>query len=190
MIRTFVALDLPTATQQALAVLQEELRSLDASVSWVKSDRVHLTLKFLGSISAEQVATISEALLEVAARTAPFRLQPAGCGAFPTLRQMRIVWVGLRENTAELRTLHHAVEEALVPLGFAPEGRPFQAHLTLGRVRGKRHLQRLHEALLARRGFLAEAFDVREIVLYRSDLKPEGAFYTPLYRASFAGGTR
>jgi 2'-5' RNA ligase len=188
MIRSFVALDIPRKTQEALAALTLELRKTGAAVSWVKADRVHLTLKFLGSVPPEQIETIQEALLSVAASSPPFRLQPAGCGAFPTIKQMRVVWVGLRGDEQALAALQKSVEAALAPLGFAPEDRPFRAHLTLGRVKGRQHLRSLQEALVGHQEFEAEAFDVKELVLYKSELMPQGALYTPLFRASLAGG--
>lgn len=187
MIRSFVALDIPASAQEALSRLTGELRQTGAAVSWVRADRIHLTLKFLGNVPPDQIQAIQSALETVAASATPFRLQPAGCGAFPTLKQMRVVWVGLRGEDQALHSLQKSVGDALGSLGFEPEDRPFRAHLTLGRVKGRQRLRALQEALLARRGFELEVFDVTELVLYKSDLLPEGARYTPLFRASFAG---
>jgi 2'-5' RNA ligase len=185
MIRTFIAIDLPVLLQASLEELQKELRKTDAPVSWVKPDRIHLTLKFLGDVSPERISDIQAQLATIAARTHPFTLQAAGCGAFPTLQQMRVVWVGLKGDITSLRDLQQRVEEAMVPLDFKPEDRPFKAHLTLGRVKGRQRLRILQEALLARQSFEAEDFDVTELVLYKSELRPEGARYTPLFRAAF-----
>ncbi|HAA04117.1 MAG TPA: RNA 2',3'-cyclic phosphodiesterase [Syntrophobacteraceae bacterium] len=183
MIRAFIALDLHQGVLRALAELQQEWQRTAAPVSWIKPESIHLTLKFLGNIANEQAAEIQALLLKVAAVNAPLRLQPMGCGAFPSIKQMRVVWVGLQGAVEELLKLQKSVEEALVPLGFAPEDRPYRAHLTLGRVKGRRHLQLLQEAVLRRQGFQTEAFDVTEVVLYRSELRPEGARYTALFRA-------
>jgi len=185
MIRSFVALDLPSAVHGALNKLSRELQQSGAPVSWVCAENIHLTLKFLGNVPEENIAAIGEALREVAAATPPFRLQPYGCGAFPALRNIRVVWVGLRGDDAVLKALQSDVEKALAPLGFEPEGRPFKAHLTLGRARGRGHMQKLQEALLTRQSFEVEAFDVTELVLYKSDLRPDGARYTPLFRGAF-----
>lgn len=187
MIRTFIALDLPSTARDVLETMEAELRGTRAAVGWVRPDRIHLTLKFLGDVSPEQIDPIQNALREVARDTSRFRLQPAGCGAFPTLRQMRVVWVGVRGDEEVLRELHHRLEQSMALLGFEPEDRPFRAHLTLGRVRGRENLRALQEALAARQGFAAEAFDVTELVLYKSELRRDGALYTPLFRAPFAG---
>lgn len=185
MLRTFIAVDIPAPVKLELERFGKELKKSGAEVSWVKPERVHLTLKFLGNVPEEAIAGIKNSVKKAAASTAPLRLKPSGCGAFPSLKQMRVVWVGLRGDVEPLRALQKKVEAALLPLGFEPEDRPFRAHLTLGRVKGKRNLHSLQEALLARQDFQAEAFDVTELVLYKSDLRPEGPLYTPLIRAGF-----
>lgn len=187
MIRTFVALDLPPAVKGQLEKLIDELRHSRPAVTWVKADRLHLTIKFLGNVPAEKIAEITTALQGAASRSAPFRLQPSGCEAFPSLKQMRVIWVGLKGDREQLSALRTDVEAALAPLGFPPEGRPFRAHLTIGRVKGPRELNSLQQALQAQRHFQVEAFDVTELVLYKSDLRSEGPLYTPLFRAILSG---
>lgn len=187
MIRTFIALDLPPNVCESLEKFVRELKKADAPVAWVKPDRIHLTLKFLGDVPEERIADIRAAMEEIAASTRPLTLRASGCGAFPTMKEMRVVWVGLTGAREALAGLARRTEEAMVRLGFKREGRPFKPHLTLGRVKGRQHLRALQEILLANQGFTAEDFDVAEVVLYKSDLRPEGARYTPLHRAALAG---
>jgi 2'-5' RNA ligase len=190
MIRTFIAIDLPEACHQALSELQEQLKGADAPVSWVKVHSIHVTLKFLGNIPEELVPRIQTAMEQVAAHTSPFILQPAGCGAFPSLKQMRIIWAGLggdAEATQRLQELQREVESAMEPFGFKKEDRPFKPHLTLGRVKGRRNLRALQDIALKWQDFRTEPFKITEIVLYRSDLRPDGSVYTALFRAPFAG---
>lgn len=187
MIRTFIAIDLPPGVREKIETFERELKKADAAVSWVKPDRIHLTLKFLGDVPEERVPEIQAALEDVARASHAFRLKAAGCGAFPTLKQMRVVWTGIKGDQEALAKLARRVEEAMSPLGFEPEDRPFRPHLTLGRVKGKSRLRVLQEMLLENQGFEAEDFDVAEVVLYKSDLRPDGARYTPLFRAAFAG---
>ncbi len=185
MIRTFVAIDLPAAVQEALDRFEKELQRAQAPISWVKPERIHLTLKFLGDVAPERIPEVQGSLEQVAATAAPFRLQPSGCGAFPSLKQMRVIWVGLQGDGEALKRLQTGVEEAMGKLGFKKEERPFRAHLTVGRVKGRQHLRALQDLLMARQSFEAEAFDVTELVLYKSELRPEGARYTPLFRKTF-----
>lgn len=187
MVRSFIAIDLPPRLQEALGALARELQEARATVTWVKPERIHLTLKFLGDVASERIPDIQQGLEQVAKRAASFRLTATGCGAFPTLQQMRVIWVGLRADGTALNGLQQAVEEAMAQLGYKREQRAFKPHLTLGRVKGRHHLRLLQELLLQRQDFTAEAFDVTELVLYKSELRPEGARYTPLFRKRLTG---
>jgi RNA 2',3'-cyclic 3'-phosphodiesterase len=182
MLRTFVAIDLPVAVQEALDSFEKELQKAQAPIAWIKPERIHLTLKFLGDVAPERIPEIQKSLEDAAGAVSPFRLQPSGCGAFPTVKQMRVIWVGLKGDGGALNKLQQRVEVAMAELGFKREDRPFRPHLTVGRVKGRQHLRSLQELLIARQDFDAEAFDVAELVLYKSELRPEGARYTPLFR--------
>ena len=186
-IRSFIAIDLSDPVRLRIEELVRELRKSDAQVGWVKVEAIHLTLKFLGNVDPELLERIKPALAREAAKTGPLRLEAAGCGAFPGLQSPRIIWVGLRGQIAPLVELARGVEEALVPLGFKPENRPFKPHITVGRVKGRVRLQSLREKLLSHAGFAAEPFDAAEIVLYKSELRPDGARYTPLFKTPFSG---
>ncbi len=186
-IRTFIAVDISENSRRALSELHGDLSGIDAAVKWVDVRQIHLTLKFLGSTDTAMVPDIRDALREIGARTPPISVQPAGCGAFPTINRMRVVWVGLRGDLEALGALRRELETAMIPFGFEAEDRPFRPHLTLGRVKGRRNLQPLQEAILERQGFEAEPFNISEIVLYKSELRPEGAHYSVLYRAPAAG---
>ncbi len=187
MIRSFIAIELPDSVRRRLEELVRELKKSDAAVGWVRPDGVHLTLKFLGSVSPEVIEQVKPVLVQIGLRTSSFYLQVAGCGAFPTIKSPRVIWAGLRGESEPLLRLQKEVEAAMVPFGFEPENRPFKPHLTIGRVKGRRGLQALQQILVDNRDVAAEPFDVTELVLYKSDLRPDGARYTPLFKAPFAG---
>ncbi len=186
-IRSFVAIALPGSTRGQIEELIAELRKSDAQVGWVRSEGVHLTLKFLGNVSAQVIEGIKAALCLAAGQTGPIRIEPAGCGAFPGIKSPRVIWVGLRGQIDPLAALARRVEEGLISLGFKPEDRPFKPHLTIGRVKGRTRLARLQEMLISHADFAAEPFDASAIVLYKSELRPEGARYIPLFKAPFSG---
>jgi len=186
-IRSFIAIELPETVRRRLEALTLELKKAEAAVGWVRPESIHLTLKFLGNVSPEVIERIKPVLAEIALRSRVFQVQAAGCGAFPNTKQPRIIWVGLRGDSEAISRLQKEVESAMVPFGFEPEGRPFRPHLTIGRVKGRQRLQSLQQILLARQEFTAEPFDVTELVLYKSELRPDGARYTPLFKAPFSG---
>jgi len=186
MIRTFIAIDLPEATRQGLAAVREQLKQSRAGVRWVKPDSIHLTLKFLGNISPAQVEDIAAAAAQEVRDEPPITLGAAGLGAFPSRRKPRVIWIGMEGEVQRLTRLQARVENALEPLGFVREKRVFRPHLTIGRVKDHRRLQAPIDAMTTLELPEFDSFDVTEIILYKSDLRPTGAIYTKLHRIPLA----
>ena len=164
MIRAFIAIDIPPSAKDALRMLQDELQSVKAQVKWVDPGNIHITLKFLGNVDPEKIPQIREVLTPIAASTRPFMLIPRSCGAFPSIKKIRVIWAGIDGALEPLRKLQGRIEDSLIELGFEPEARDFRAHLTIGRVKGRKNLQALQQAILDHQQFQAEAFDVKDIV--------------------------
>ena len=91
----------------------------------------------------------------------------------------RVAWMGLLDERGSLEGLRKALERALEKAGFSREERPFQAHLTLGRVRQDARPGRLQWQVLPPRPV---SFEVHEFVLMHSQLGPQGARHTPRAR--------
>lgn len=94
----------------------------------VPAPNLHLTLAFVGNVTADQRACLEAAATTVAA--APFTLTLDRLGFWP---RPRIVWAGATETPEALRALVARLNAALVPCGYRPEQRPYQAHVTLTR---------------------------------------------------------
>ena len=186
MIRSFIAIDLPDATRQGLDGVQEQLKQSRARVRWVRAKSIHLTLKFLGNIHPDQVDDIAAATAQVVQNEPPLTLRAAGLGAFPSQRNPRVIWVGVAGEVKRLTHIQTRLENDLETLGFASERRGFRAHLTLGRVKDKRNRQALITAMTELEIPEFDSFDVTEIILYKSDLRPTGAIYTKLHRMPLA----
>jgi len=194
-IRAFVAIPLPGPLLDELAAIQRRLerRIPPRSVRWVRTEGIHLTLKFLGDTSTEKLPEFKQALAAVA-RNAPASTFTVGeLGCFPNPRRPRVVWVGVQEPTGRLAVLQDAIEEVMASFGYPPEGRGFTPHLTLGRVRRK-----VSRSDVARVGEVVANATVETLAevpadyfaLIRSALKPTGAEYTTLAEFKLsAGGT-
>lgn len=185
MIRAFIAIPLPQSLLERLEQLQRQLQKQmpPGAVRWVRPEGIHLTLKFLGDTSAEKVAQIRAALLNTAHGKPAFTFTVGDLGCFPNPRSPRVVWVGTQEPTGRLATLQDAVEAAMAPFGYPPEGRGFTPHLTLGRVQqraSRDEVARIGEVVSTTKvGTLGEVA-VAHFALIRSVLKPSGAEYTVL----------
>ena len=179
-IRSFIAIEVPRELKSGLEDVQRELRRTEADVKWVRPEAIHLTLKFLGSVRQEDVEIICRAVAPVIALWAPFEIGIQGMGGFPSLRTPRVVWVGVDRGKENLASLQQQVENKIAELSFPPENRPFSPHLTLGRVRSFRGRENLAQAVESRKGLEFGIFQAREVILFRSELKPSGAVYTRL----------
>lgn len=140
-----------------------------------------MTLRFLGDIDCACIARLADCVREQTAALSPFRLQLGGARIFPSKRRTLAVVldVGPAEPMAELA---EAVERGVVAAGFGAETRPFNAHLTLGRIRGKRFPLVTGDVTSS-----GESCPVNEAVLFKSELQSSGAHYTPIERAPLGG---
>jgi RNA 2',3'-cyclic 3'-phosphodiesterase len=184
-IRSFVAVELDDNAREALTRLQGELKRLspNRTVRWTKPETIHLTLQFLGDVPPGDVDALGTALQAACTGLPGFDMTLQGLGVFPNPKRPRIVWVGISERSGVLRDLQRRVGEALAPLGFPPEKRPFKPHLTIGRAARDAAQSDLQQV-----GALMGKIDVPKLAvvpvdhvcLMKSDLRPSGAVYTPL----------
>ena len=142
--------------------------SRGADYKWVEPDNLHLTLRFFGATPLERIPEL-EALLRRAAQRPQFEISFNFVGAFDSWDDPKVVWVGVDRGAAELAALAEA-------FGASEEGRPFSAHLTIGRRRSRSGLERLRAAAL-RAGFLELRQIVDRVVLFESRLTPQGPKY-------------
>lgn len=166
-----------------MTAIQGRLRASGADVSWTRPEGMHLTLKFLGEIEEKRVPKI-EASLEMATNgIGSFSLRVSSMGTFPDIRRPRVVWIGLEEDGGSLSKLQENVERELGAIGFPGEKRGFTPHLTLGRIRSNRNIEKLLNLINEEKAVEVGGFGVSSILLMRSELRPTGAVYTELYSA-------
>ena len=175
--RLFVAINLPVDTRDAIYADAEPLRAATQAVRWVAPSALHVTLKFLGERDDHLVPELRRALESVAAAHASLSVSTTDVGAFPNFRRPRVVWLGMTSEDA-MRALARDVDRVFVPLGIPAEARAFQAHLTLGRVKGElapREATLLAAAASGTR--VSRGFSVQAVDLMRSELGPGGSRY-------------
>lgn len=182
-IRTFIAIELTDALHHALASVQTQFKRDRAArfVRWVAPENIHITLKFLGDVDADQLPAVQRAIADACADTAPFALTLGGAGAFPNTRRPNVVWIGTRGQVEIAARLAQKMDDACAALNFARDERPFAPHLTLGRV--KRDASPSERQLI---GALIEntpvgdlgALRVERVSVMKSVLKPGGSVYT------------
>lgn len=184
-IRSFVAIELSADAKAFLASTIGQLKPDGPDVKWVRPEAIHLTLKFLGNVDRDLIPEIERSLRPVFQGQTSFELAVRSAGAFPSASAPRVVWAGLADPKDALPSLAAAVEDALEPLGFPKEKRPFKPHLTLGRAKSPKRSPQLAQAITRNRDLKGPSFQADHAILFQSVLKPGGAEYVPLVRFQF-----
>jgi RNA 2',3'-cyclic 3'-phosphodiesterase len=179
--RMFVALDLPGEARAGLAAWRDELVDGRRDLRPVRAEALHVTLVFLGWQDEKAAETIGGAAFEACSGLGAPRLRAAGVRPLPP-RDPRLFALDLEDEEGRASAVQQAVSDALeAGRWYRPEKRPFWPHLTLARVKRR---ERRVPPLPGEPPPPGEPFEAREITLYRSTLRPQGAIYDPLGRAS------
>jgi RNA 2',3'-cyclic 3'-phosphodiesterase len=192
--RVFVAVDIEDVIRGRVSRFLDGVRGFAPDARWVRPESLHVTLKFIGEQSAEEVDEIKGSLEKISAEA--FEMTLGGCGFFPNARAPRVFWIGIEGGT-RLTTLAATIDETLARRDIPKEEHAYTPHLTLARGAGgsgsPRRLkhdhpnsgfQRLQEKLAALPAPEFGTMTAREFSLYQSQTSPGGARYTKL--ASFA----
>lgn len=187
-LRLFVAADLPEAVRGSVAAAMRGLRDREAAARWVRPENLHLTLKFIGAYPPQGLEGLGRELAICGDRCAPFEAALGECGAFPTPRRARVLWVGLWRGREGATAVARKLDARLERLGVQRETRPYKGHITLARMREPGDCQQTLQALSSLlAGLRHMPFRVDEIVLYRSILGAEGPRYIALERVPLGG---
>jgi RNA 2',3'-cyclic 3'-phosphodiesterase len=178
--RAFLAVELPEAVRRDLARRLAELRASLPTARWVRADGLHLTLKFLGEQPEEVLARLADGVSPRLAGFSPVEVRLAGGGFFPSPRRPRVAWLG--GAAPGLERWATAIEECARELGLPAEQRPFAIHLTLARLPSPWRKDAVDRFLAFVESWPPYSFEAAEAVLFRSELRPEGALYTALRR--------
>ena len=173
--RAFISCDIGERTE--LVQILDELRSTGASLKLVRSELMHVTLKFLGDIPDDKVPGIEMAMREAVNGVAPVIIHLKGMGAFPSASKIRVVWVGM-EGAEPLVEIARRLDEELEQLGFQPERRPFSPHLTVARAKGNRGMDQVKEVLDEHSKSDMGSLELGSIRLKKSVLGPKGPSYS------------
>jgi 2'-5' RNA ligase len=157
----------------------DDLRPRARGIRWVSPENLHLTLRFLGDVEEGQVPEAHQAVCSAAEEVSPFAIRPGAFGAFPNAQRPRVLYVSLEGDVERLRGLQRQIENELIGRGFPKEDRPFSPHLTIGRATRDR---RGPIDLPPPPAGAAPEMVVREVLVMKSDLRPDGPVYTPLAR--------
>jgi len=178
-IRAFIAIDPDNETRKRLLTIQRETLKMHqfSSVKVVNPLAAHITLSFLGNITPLELSAIRDALRSVSFY--PFCVTLNGIGAFPNIKKMRVIHIGLSDS-ADLKKLHKLIVESLTGV-YAAEKR-FDPHITIGRVKRAipSEMKDLAKVMAPLSTLFVGRLDVSSFQLKKSTLTPNGPIYDTL----------
>ena len=192
--RIFIGIDLDSEVRARINRFIEGVQAFVPDARWMRPESLHITLKFIGEQTPEQVEAITQRLRQL--ESSAFEIRSAGFGFFPTAKAPRVFWIGIQAGP-ELTKLAESIDMAVAELGIPREDRPYSPHLTLarggaGRKSGSPKRQKddgpntifatLEKRLAAMGKLDFGTMTAHEFILYQSQLSPGGSKYTNLHR--------
>ncbi len=173
-----MAIDLPDPVIESLVAFQAELSASGSDLKLVERENLHFTVKFLGELDGAQVSEVQSRLGRL--RLSGGVVEVKGTGAFPSTQRPRVVWAGVaRESEATIHPIAREVIGGLEGIGERDD-RPFQAHITLARVRSFRNSRELGKLIANHSERSFGVADLSELKLKSSKLTPSGPIYSDI----------
>jgi len=179
MIRSFIAFEInnPSILHKFTEV-QNLLVNTGADLKLVAPENIHITLRFLGYVSAAKIDSIHESMKKT--DFTAFDCQIHSLGAFPHLGYPRVVWAGISKGADELTKIADLLETQLRQLGFRADPKGFSPHLTLARVKTGRNKAELARRIQETADYEFGTMKADCLRLKKSVLTPKGPVYSTL----------
>jgi 2'-5' RNA ligase len=182
--RLFIAIDPPPEVTDKIRVIQETLEHTKADVNWVSPDNYHITIKFIGETDESFLPEIRSRLTRAAGEVPQFDLEVEGISRLPEKGPARVIVSRILSPDNRLTKLHRLIDSGLGGIGLPMDTRVLLPHLTLGRVRSNRGLNRLLRLIEKHDLDFFGKFPTTAATLYASTLSPKGSVYKPLHTAN------
>ncbi len=169
--RVFISVKIPIT--DGIQDILSELKCV-RNVRVVNPEQTHITLKFLGDTDLKKIPGLCENLRRSLSEISEFDIVMKGMGAFPNLKNPRVVWLGF-DRSDELMRLAEVVENTLVSMKLDFDEKKFFPHMTVGRINGKADVE---EIIKNNASTEFCRFRCSSVEIMKSVLGPNGAKHT------------
>lgn len=176
--RLFIAIKVKPGKALLSSLLKIQQTLANDSITWVKPDNMHITLKFLGDTPQENIPPIISKLKTCAASIESFGFTIKDFGYFGNLRFPRVLWMGVEQEKKNIENACQLIQKEMDSLGYPEEKQGFRPHLTIGRIKKMHDTQKLRELEGEFSGVLLQQVRIDTIELYQSKLTPSGPVYS------------
>ncbi|MDI6732520.1 MAG: RNA 2',3'-cyclic phosphodiesterase [Planctomycetota bacterium] len=174
--RLFIVVSLEESVRKTLGTIQKTIKGYFPGIKLVENHNIHLTVRFLGEVTEERLPEIFE-VMSVANKYPSFELYLKGIGAFPSVKNPRVVWVSCETTSPTLFPIYQEIESGLKDIGFSPDDHNFSAHITLGRNKASYLSQDFLTLVQSYSSKEIAKQQVKSITLFQSTLTPSGPIY-------------
>ena len=174
-IRAFLAIDLDDDLKPKINRIIKEFKQIDTKIKYVELTNLHLTLKFFGDIDTNGLKLLEDAIANVVSEFDPFKIKISGCGAFPNNNHIKVIWVGIEDDSI-LKDLHDKLDKEFARIGFDKD-RKFSTHLTIGRMKSAKNKDKVKSTIEEFSNVEIGEMEVSQISLKKSTLTPRGPIY-------------
>ena len=177
-IRAFLAIDLDNDLKPKINKIIKQFKQIDTRIKYVELLNLHLTLKFFGEIDSDGLKLLENKIENVVSEFEPFNVKVKGCGAFPNNNHIKVIWIGIDEDSI-IKELHDKLDSEFVKLGFDKD-KKFSTHLTIGRMKSAKNRNQVESVIEEFSDIEIGEMTVNNIVLKKSTLTPSGPIYKDL----------
>ncbi|MCF8260278.1 MAG: RNA 2',3'-cyclic phosphodiesterase [Melioribacteraceae bacterium] len=174
--RIFIALEVPGTVKYKLVDLRKKMLPI-SGLKWESLKKLHVTLKFIGPCTDNQIVSIHKKLITVLSKFSAIQCCINHVGFFPNQHKPRIFWAGLEESKI-LNEMVTKIDVSLSSIGFVTEKRKIHPHITLLRIRRELNAGTIHKAV--HQHFEHLNFVANMVTLYKSELLPEKSVYSKI----------
>ncbi len=174
--RSFIGIPLNGNTQDEIIKLYPGIKNL----RFTRKENLHITVKFLGEVKENKIENIKSIIEESCKDIEKFKISCNRLSSFPSITSARVIWVNIIEGAKIIEKIYNKLEKKFEKLGFKSENRKYIPHITIARAKTTVDIS----------DYL-KLFDINStaesIVLFKSELKPEGPTYTKIFEYNFKG---
>jgi 2'-5' RNA ligase len=179
-IRAFIAVDIESEEfRDQIIQLQKKLSDIGTDIKPVAPQNIHLTLRFLGEIETNLIEKIADIMKPIEFK--PFKIVFKGTGAFPSMKKINVIWIGLEHGQEELIKVSKFLESQLRKIGFSQDKKGFSPHVTIARLRSSRNKDVVADLLYEYKEKSYGSMIAQSIRLKKSVLTPQGPIYSTIF---------
>lgn len=178
--RLFWGIEIPDKLKEL--IFKRELEKIN-NIKFVSKENIHLTILFLGEISENifQNYTINLCLLDNIINN-PFTISLKSFGVFPDIKFPRVFWVGIEDKKSNLNYIFQKIfnysKQFLNNEFDSSKNQKFFPHITIARFKQKPDIISLQKIIDKYNNFSFGEFEVKNIVLFQSELTSDGPVYS------------